>query len=106
MVTNISNFVSLDKIVDFAKSKNIPIREVELEIDQYYAKKIRVEAPHVAEADDGQFSKILDKIRGFKPLLPFYPNELPYQVDLSRYLLQFFPQLRVEHQRGGGLAAA
>jgi hypothetical protein len=91
--------VSLKKIIDFAKRKGVPIREILLEIDQYYAKKNLVNDPGVIEINDGQYLKILEKIDLFKPLLPYYPNELPYQIDLARYLLQYFPNARVEEQR-------
>ena len=46
------------------------------------------------------FLSVVDAIKTFKPLLPDYPNELPYHVDLARWLEPKFPMLRVEEQVG------
>ena len=46
------------------------------------------------------FLSVVDAIKAFKPLLPDYPNELPYHVDLARWLEPKFPMLRVEEQIG------
>lgn len=99
LVIALIKHVSLQKILDFAKRMNIPIREVQLEIDQYYTKKKLAEDPSLSQVNDGVYQKILEKIDSFKPLLPYYPNELPYQIDLARYLLQYFPSVKIEEQR-------
>jgi len=99
LVSLLMKKVSMKNTIDFAKRKGVPIREILLEIDQYYAKKNHVNDPGVADINDGQYLKILEKIDLFKPLLPYYPNELPYQVDLARYLMQYFPNAHVEEQR-------
>jgi hypothetical protein len=99
LVASLMKYISLQKILDFAKSKNIPVREVEFEIDQYFRKKNLVDDPSDSQVNDGVFQKILEKIDLFKPLLPYYPNELSYQLDLGRYLLQYFPTAKLEEQR-------
>jgi hypothetical protein len=91
--------VSLHHVIEFSKKKGVPIRDILLEIDQYYTKKKLVQEPVVSQINDGTYQKILEKIDLFKPLLPYYPNELPYQIDLARYLLQHFPSAKLEEQR-------
>ena len=91
--------ISLSKLMDYAKRKNIPVREIELEIDQFYAGKKFIENPDISQLNNELYQQILDKIDQFKPLLPFYPNELAYQLDLGRYLLQYFPNAKLEEQR-------
>ena len=39
-------------------------------------------------------------IHKFEPIIENYPNELPYQIDLARYLMQYFPNTKVELQKG------
>lgn len=100
LVATLMKYVSLQKILDFAKKKGVPVHDVELEIDQYYSKKNHIEKPTaIPQINDGVFNQILEKIDQFKPLLPFYPNELSYQLDLGRYLLQYFPSTKLEQQR-------
>jgi hypothetical protein len=99
LIPVLMNSVSLNDLLDFAKKKNIPVRDIELEVDQYYAKKKQVQEPHVPQMNDDVYKKILEKIDLFKPLLPYYPNELSYQLDLGRYLLQYFPTAKLEQQR-------
>jgi len=99
LVGSLSEYVSLQNIMDYAKKKNIPIRDIELEIDQYYTKKKQTKEPAVSQINDETLKKIVEKIDQFKPLLPFYPNELSYQLDLGRYLLQYFPNAKLEEQR-------
>jgi len=43
---------------------------------------------------------VVSEIKVFKPLLPDYENELPYHIDLARWLQPKFPMLKVELQRG------
>lgn len=100
LVTALIRYVSLQRILDFAKKKGVPVHDVELEIDQYKSKKKQMEKPATApQMNDGMFNQILEKIDLFKPLLPSYPNELSYQLDLGRYLLQYFPTAQLEQQR-------
>jgi hypothetical protein len=99
LVTALMKHISLQKTLDFAKKKNIPVRDIELEVDQYYTKKKQIHEPDFSQINDDVYKKILEKIDQFKPLLPFYPNELSYQLDLGRYLLQYFPTAKLEQQR-------
>ena len=93
-------YVGLQRILDFAKKKGVPVHDIELEIDQYKSKKKQMEKPAMApEINDSVINRILEKIDQFKPLLPNYPNELSYQLDLGRYLLQYFPTAQLEQQR-------
>jgi len=98
LIDRLMKKVTLKSVIDFAKRKGVPIREVLLEIDQYKIQK-NLNSPHGEESNNEEYQKILDKIDLFKPLLPYYPNELPYQIDLARYLLQYFPNAQVEEQR-------
>jgi hypothetical protein len=45
------------------------------------------------------FLSVVNEIYSFKPLLPDYENELPYHIDLVRWLQIKFPILQVELQR-------
>jgi hypothetical protein len=99
LVAKLMKYVNLQTIIDFAKKKSIPVREVELEVDQYYTQKKHAKEPVVSQINDDVIKKIIDRIDQFKPLLPFYPNELSYQLDLGRYLLQYFPNAKLEEQR-------
>lgn len=99
MVSKLIKNVSLGKLLDFAKKKNIPVREIELEIDKFYTEKKLNENPNISQVNNEFYQKILEKIEQFKPLLPFYPNELSYQLDLGRYLIQYFPNAKLEEQR-------
>jgi hypothetical protein len=98
LVTVLMKYVNLQTIMDFAKKKGISIRDIELEVDQYYAKKKQIQDQSGPHMNDEVIKKILEKIDEFKPLLPFYPNELSYQLDLGRYLLQYFPTAKLEQQ--------
>jgi hypothetical protein len=91
--------VSLHNVIEFSKKKGVPIRDLLLEIDQYYTKKKLVYDAGNSQINDDLYQKILEKIDLFKPLLPYYPNELSYQLDLGRYLLQYFPTAKLEEQR-------
>jgi hypothetical protein len=99
LVSSLRAHVDLYTILDFAKKKNIPVRDVELEIDQYYRKKKQIANPIAPHVNDEVFLKILEKIDSFKPLLKNYPDEFAYQLDLGRYLLQYFPNATLEEQR-------
>jgi hypothetical protein len=46
------------------------------------------------------FLSVVNDINSFKPLLPDYENELPYHIDLARWLEAKYPMLKVEHQEG------
>ena len=46
------------------------------------------------------FLNIAESIDSFEPLLPDYENELPYHIDLARWLQNKYPNLEVELQRG------
>jgi hypothetical protein len=46
------------------------------------------------------FLSIIESINSFQPLLPDYENELPYHIDLARWLEPKFPMLKVEFQQG------
>ena len=99
LVSKLIRNVSLGKLLDFAKKKNIPVRDIELEIDKFYTEKKLIENPNISQVNNELYQKILEKIDQFKPLLPFYPNELSYQLDLGRYLIQYFPNAKLEEQR-------
>jgi len=46
------------------------------------------------------FLSVVDTIKKFEQLLPEYPNELSYHIDLARWLEPKYPMLHVEHQEG------
>jgi len=46
------------------------------------------------------FVNIVETIKAFKPLLPYYENELAYHIDLARWLEPKYPMLKVEYQLG------
>jgi len=100
LVKKLIRTARLEDIVDFAKRKKVPIREVESEIDKYYANKDFVENKQTQDIDDEKYKQLLDLIHKFNPIIENYPNELPYQIDLARYLMHYFPNTKVELQKG------
>ena len=100
LINRVKASARLDTIIDFAKRKKVPIREVESEIDKYYANKDFVENQDSDSIDDEKYKQVLDFIHKFNPIIDNYPNELPYQIDLARYLMQYFPETKVELQKG------
>jgi len=100
LINQLITTARLEDIVDFAKRKRVPIREVESEIDKYYANKEFIENKQIQNIDDDKYKQILDLIQKFEPIIENYPNELPYQIDLARYLMQYFPNTKVELQKG------
>jgi len=91
---------SLNFILDFAKRKRVPIQEIEAEIDRYYSNKEFKEKIQTQSFDNEKYSQIINLISNFSPIGVNYPNELPYQIDLARYLKQYFPNTKVELQKG------
>jgi len=100
LINQLIRSVRLDNIIEFAKRKRISIRDIESEIDKYYANKEFIESKQFQIIDDEKFKRILDIIYKFNPIINNYPNELPYQIDLARYLIQYFPETKVELQKG------
>lgn len=100
LVEDLTKSAHLDDIIDFAKRKKIPVRDIVVEIDQCNAEKEFVKMTSQGEIDDGKYRNLIDDITQFKPLLNNYQNELPYQIDLARFLMQSFPSTKVELQRG------
>jgi len=90
--------VSLDDVIDFARRKRIPIREITEKIDKDKAER---EFKKLSEnANIGEMVKdVVNAIKNFKPSQN-YKFELPYQAELVGWLKHKFPSAVIEKQRG------
>ncbi len=96
LITIIINNLTVECIRDFALRNSIPVRDIiqEMQLRKNSNKNFE------EQIDDELLKSIIEGIIAFKTLLPEYPNEIPYQIDLARYLLTKYPNLKVEEQRG------
>ena len=67
---------------------------------QYHDEQKRKNEEAIKKKYGDLFLSVINEINVFKPLLPDYENELPYHIDLARWLQAKFPMLKVELQRG------
>ncbi|MCX6818208.1 MAG: hypothetical protein NTU57_05120 [Candidatus Aenigmarchaeota archaeon] len=90
--------VSLDDIIDFARRKGVPIRDITEKIDKDRAEK---EMKTMSEGTglNEMIMSLANEISSFNPLKN-YDYELPYQVELAGFLKSKFPNLIIEKQRG------
>jgi hypothetical protein len=90
----------LQQILDFAHRKKIPIDDIQSEIDKYYFDKDLIEKNPLETINDQKIKEIITNIHQFSPLLDYYHFELPYQIDLARYLKNIYPNTQIELQKG------
>ncbi|HEC82217.1 MAG TPA: hypothetical protein ENI42_07355 [Thermoplasmatales archaeon] len=95
----IKNRVSLDEIISFAKRNHINIRDILLEIEQFKADEEIKKMKESGEDFDEFFMKVVEAINSFEPFRR-YNYELPYQIDLARWLQSKFPGTKIEESRG------
>jgi len=86
---------SLDEIIEFAQRNNVPIREIMTEIEN---EKTQHEFQNV-KYDNAILQQIIGEIIDFKPILNDYNFELPYHIDLARFLMNKYPNAQVEIQK-------
>jgi len=99
MVKTLKRKVKLDYIIVFCERNHFDIQDI---LDLYEKRKGKREL-HRMEKDKfnkSLFFNVKKEIMKFEPLMPDYPNELPFHVDLARYLKNVFPDLKVEAQKG------
>jgi len=100
LIIQLINYTNLKNVIEFAKRKKISIRDIESEIDKYKANKEFIETKHSQKINNEKYNQIVNHIHKFIPLINNYQNELPYQIDLARYLMQYYPETKVELQKG------
>ncbi len=93
-------WIGLNDIIDFAHKKKIAINDVIMEIEKNKFEQEFEETRENETIDDKRLDEVVSKIKEFEPLMVDYPNELPYHVDLARYLKNVFENTHIEIQRG------
>jgi hypothetical protein len=91
--------ISLEEIVKFAKRNSINIRDIS---DQIQKRKAEEEVQRMIEKGgelDQFYLEVITSIRSFEPFME-YNAELPYQIDLARWLQTEFPNTTIEESRG------
>lgn len=88
---------TVDDITDFAKRNKVPINDIIDEIES--ERELESIEEEDMSSDDPLYNEICTVIKSFTPLLK-YDFELPYQIDLARYLKEKFPSTKIEVQRG------
>lgn len=99
IISTLKRNVSYDDLVDFAERNYISVSDITNNIDQKKTQR-ELKRMNQAELDENLFLQIKKAIVEFKPLMPEYPNELPYHIDLARYLKNIFDNTKVEYQKG------
>ena len=94
----ISDNVSLEELIDFAKKKRIDIRDVTDGIDEDEARKEQKKLEEDANLGD-ELKEVAKYIREFKPFGD-HLREYQFQVQLAQYLKSRFPSTSIESQRG------
>ncbi len=90
--------MSLKELIDFAKKKRIDIRDITDKIDEDISNKEQKKLEKDTDSSN-EFKQVAQCIRDFKPLKN-YPNEYPYQAELTQFLRARFPKTNIEIQRG------
>jgi len=90
--------VSLDELIDFARRKRIPIREITEKVDKDKAEQEFKKLSENANIDE-MVKDVANAIKNFKPSQN-YKFELPYQAELVGWLKHKFPSAVIEKQRG------
>lgn len=90
--------VSLDDIIEFARRKGVPIRDIVEKIDKEKAEKeLKVMSEHTDLNE--MLKEVANEISKFHPSKQ-YDFELPYQAELTGFLKSKFPTAVIEKQRG------
>ena len=90
--------VSLDELIEFARRKKIPIRDITEKIDKDAAEQEFKKLSENVNIDE-MVKAVANAIRNFKPSQN-YQYELPYQTELVGWLKHEFPDAVIEKQRG------
>ncbi len=99
MVRTLKRKVKLDYTISFCERNHFYIQDI---LDLYDKRRGRRELHRMEKEkfNKSLFFNVKKEIMKFEPLMPNYPNELPFHVDLARYLQNVFPDLKVEAQKG------
>lgn len=99
MVKTLKRKVKLDYIIAFCERNQFEIQDI---LDLHDKRKAKRELKRMDKEgfDKSLFFNVKKEIMKFEPLMPNYPNELPFHVDLARYLKNVFPDLKVEVRKG------
>jgi hypothetical protein len=95
----IKNNVSLDDIVSFANRNKVNIRDILTEMEYYQVKKEKKEILRDGDAVKGFYEQVVSEIKSFYPS-GRHNYELPYQMELYRFLKEKFPRSGIEKTRG------
>ncbi len=95
----IKNNVTLDDIVSFANRNKVNIRDILTEMEYYQVKQEKKEILHDGVAVKGFYEQVVNEIKSFYPS-GRHNNELPYQMELYRFLKEKFPKSDIEKTRG------
>ena len=99
MISSLKRNLSYEQVVDFAQRNHIRINDITNSIHNKKALR-ELKRINTEDTDNDLFLQIKKEIISFDPLMPDYPNELPYQIDLARYLKHSFENTKVEIQKG------
>ena len=99
MISTLKRKLSYEDVVDFAQRNHIQINDITNRINNKQAQR-ELNRINNDDIDNDLFLQIKKEILAFDPLMPDYPNELPYQIDLARYLKHSFENTKVEKQKG------
>jgi hypothetical protein len=97
LINKLIRQVPLEQIIDFSKRNNIPINDILSEFEREKEKKV-VEKIKENGFVDELYQSICDSIYSFEPLMK-YDFELPYHIDIARFLKNKFPNTKIEVQR-------
>jgi hypothetical protein len=95
----IKNNVTLDDIVSFANRNKVNIRDILTEMEYYQVKQEKKEILRDGDAVKGFYEQVFSEIKSFYPS-GRHNYELPYQMELFRFLKARFPEAGIEQPRG------
>lgn len=90
-------YAGLDQIIEFSKRNNVPVNDLINEIEREDELKVVKTIKENGFVDE-LYQSVCDCIDSFEPLMK-YDYELPYHIDIARYLKDKFPNTKIEFQR-------
>lgn len=97
MINFLIERTTVDDIIEFAKRNKVPIKDLLDKIESEREVE-SLEEKDPLTTDDPVYNEVCNAINTFSPLSK-YDNELPYHIDLARYLKERFPSTKIEFQR-------
>jgi hypothetical protein len=90
--------VPRDYLLDYTKRNGIPVNDIILKIQQQKDQQIVKTLDQQDGQQDQLLNEVLKAIYSFQPLMSYYDSELPYHVDLGRWLKDRFTDTKIEFQ--------